>query len=73
MKRGGTSNGEKTLENKPATVVLLQDSTELLIEELPLQRLVWNITKTFSRNVEHESSALSVIQEASEAYLKSQF
>ncbi|XP_064110256.1 uncharacterized protein LOC135218041 [Macrobrachium nipponense] len=44
-------------------------STELLIRKLPFQRLVREIAQDFKTNLRFQSSAVMVLQEASEAYL----
>ena len=59
---------------KPGTVALreirrFQKSTELLIRKLPFQRLVREIAQEFKTDLRFQSSAISALQEASEAYL----
>ena len=46
-----------------------QKSTELLIGELPFQRLVREIAQDFKTDLRFQSSAVLALQEASEAYL----
>jgi histone H3 len=59
---------------RPGTVALreirrYQKSTELLIRKLPFQRLVREIAQDFKTDLRFQSSAVSALQEASEAYL----
>jgi len=59
---------------RPGTVALrqirrFQKSTELLIQKLPFQRLVREIAQGFKTGLRFQSSAVSVLQEAAEAYL----
>ncbi|KAI5010621.1 hypothetical protein ZWY2020_012758 [Hordeum vulgare] len=59
---------------RPGTVALreirkYQKSTELLIHKLPFQRLVREIAQDFKTDLRFQSSAFSVLQEATEAYL----
>ena len=59
---------------RPGTVALreirrYQKSTELLIRKLPFQRLVRDIAQDFKVNLRFQSSALTALQEAAEAYL----
>ncbi|CAN1764605.1 Histone H3.2, partial [Linum perenne] len=44
-------------------------STELLIRKLPFQRLVREIAQDFKTDLRFQSSAVSALQEAAEAYL----
>ena len=46
-----------------------QKSTELLIRQLPFQRLVREIAQDFKTDLRFQSSAVMALQEASEAYL----
>ena len=46
-----------------------QKSTELLIRRLPFQRLVREIAQNMKTELRFQASALSALQEASEAYL----
>ena len=46
-----------------------QKSTELLIRRLPFQRLVREIAQNMKTKLRFQASALSALQEASEAYL----
>ncbi|XP_044968883.1 histone H3.2-like [Hordeum vulgare subsp. vulgare] len=46
-----------------------QKSTELLIHKLPFQRLVREIAQDFKTDLRFQSSAFSVLQKATEAYL----
>uniref|UniRef100_M8BQ68 Histone H3.2 n=1 Tax=Aegilops tauschii TaxID=37682 RepID=M8BQ68_AEGTA len=59
---------------RPGTVALreirkYQKSTELLIRKLPFQRLVREIAQDFKTDLRFQSSAVSALQEAAEAYL----
>jgi histone H3 len=59
---------------RPGTVALreirkYQKSTDLLIRKLPFQRLVREIASGFRGDLRFQSSAISALQEASEAYL----
>ncbi|MQL90168.1 hypothetical protein Taro_022745, partial [Colocasia esculenta] len=46
-----------------------QKSTELLIRKLPFQRLVREIAQDFKTDLRFQSTAVSALQEAAEAYL----
>ncbi|KAM7078888.1 histone H3.3A-like [Molossus nigricans] len=46
-----------------------QKSTELLIRELPFQRLVGEISQDFKTDLHFQSAAVGALQEANEAYL----
>ncbi|XP_044956972.1 histone H3.2-like [Hordeum vulgare subsp. vulgare] len=50
-----------------------QKSTELLIRKLPFQRLVREIAQDFKTDLRFQSSAVSALQEATEAYLVGMF
>ncbi|KAG9121523.1 hypothetical protein FRC07_002476 [Ceratobasidium sp. 392] len=50
-----------------------QKSTELLVQKLPFQRLVCAIAQDFKTDLCFQSSAATVLQEASGAYLVSLF
>ena len=59
---------------RPGTVALreirrYQRSTELLIRKLPFQRLVREIAQRFKIDLRFQVAAISVLQEAAEAYL----
>ena len=59
---------------RPGTVALreirrFQKSTELLIRRMPFQRLVREITQTYSPYLRFQSGAVLALQEAAEAYL----
>ncbi|KAM7266350.1 hypothetical protein ACFE04_004247 [Oxalis oulophora] len=59
---------------RPGTVALreirkYQKSTELFIRKLPFQRLVREIAHDFMLDLWFQSSAISALQEAAEAYL----
>ncbi|KAG6861272.1 histone H3.1 [Termitomyces sp. Mi166 len=59
---------------RPGTVALreirrYQKSTELLIPKLPFQRLVREVAQDFGNNLRFQTSAISALQEAAEAYL----
>ncbi|KAJ9656284.1 histone H3.1 [Neophaeococcomyces mojaviensis] len=63
---------------KPGTVALreirrYQRSTDLLIRNLPFQRLVREIAHDFKTDLRFQSSAIGALQEATEAYLVSLF
>ncbi|KAM0841575.1 hypothetical protein ACQ4PT_058923 [Festuca glaucescens] len=69
-----TGGVKKPHRFRPGTVVLqeirkYQKSTELLIRKLPFQRLVREITQDFKTDLRFQSSAVSALQEATEAYL----
>lgn len=69
-----TTKMKKPHRYKPGTVALreirrYQKSTELLIRKLPFQRLVREIALDFKADFRFQSSAVSALQEASEAYL----
>lgn len=46
-----------------------QKTTEMLLSTLPFQRLVREITQQFKRDFRYQASALSCLQEATEAYI----
>ena len=50
-----------------------QKTTELLIKKLPFQRLVREIAQDIKPDIRFQSTAVMVLQEASEAYLVSLF
>ncbi|KAE8228031.1 hypothetical protein CF326_g7055 [Tilletia indica] len=59
---------------KPGTLALreirrYQKSTELLIRKLPFQRLVKEIVQNYWADLRVQSSAISALQEATEAYI----
>ncbi|XP_017295541.2 histone H3-like [Kryptolebias marmoratus] len=69
-----TSGVKKPHLYRPRTVALrkihhYQKSTELLIQKLPFQQLVQEITQDFKTDLSFRSSAVMAPQEASEAYL----
>ncbi|KAA3682002.1 histone H3 [Paragonimus westermani] len=69
-----TGGVKKPHRYRPGTVALheirrYQKSTELLICKLPFQRLVREIAQDFKTDLRFQGSAVSVLQEASEAYL----
>ena len=69
-----TDGVKKPHRYRPGTVALreirkYQKSTELLIRKLPFQRLVCEIAQDFKTDLRFQSSAISALQEASEAYL----
>ena len=69
-----TGGVKKPHRYRPGTVALreirrYQKSTELLIRKLPFQRLVREIAQDFKTDLRFQSSAVSALQEASEAYL----
>ncbi|XP_055982292.1 histone H3.1t-like, partial [Sorex fumeus] len=69
-----TGGVKKPHRFQPDTVALLeircyQKSTELLIRQLPFQRLVREIPQDFKTDLCSQSSAIMVLQKACEAYL----
>ena len=69
-----TGGVKKPHRYRPGTVALreirrYQKSTDLLIRKLPFQRLVREIAQDFKHGLRFQSSAVSALQEASEAYL----
>ena len=69
-----TGGVKKPHRYRPGTVALreirrYQKSTELLIRKLPFQRLVREIAQDFKTDLRFQSTAVSALQEASEAYL----
>jgi histone H3 len=69
-----TGGVKKPHRFRPGTVALreirkYQKSTELLIRKLPFQRLVREIAQDFKTDLRFQSSAVSALQEAAEAYL----
>ena len=74
MSRPATGGVKKPHRYRPGTVALreirrYQKSTELLIRKLPFQRLVREIAQSFKTDLRFQSSAVTALQEASEAYL----
>ncbi|GKB97127.1 histone H3.2-like protein [Tanacetum coccineum] len=69
-----TGGVKKPHRFRPGTVALreirkYQKSTELLIRKLSFQRLVREIAQDFKTDLRFQGSAVSALQEASEAYL----
>ncbi|KAG5351881.1 histone H3.1 [Termitomyces sp. Mn162] len=65
---------KRTHRFRPGTVALreirrYQKSTELLIPKLPFQRLVREVAQDFGNKLRFQTSAISALQEAAEAYL----
>jgi histone H3 len=65
---------KKVRRFRPGTVALreikrYQKSSDLLLRKLPFQRLVREIASGYRGDLRFQSSALSALQEASEAYL----
>jgi histone H3 len=63
---------------RPGTVALreirkYQKSTDLLLRKLPFQRLVREVAQDFKADLRFQSSAITALQEASEAYLVALF
>jgi histone H3 len=63
---------------RPGTVALreirrFQKSTEFLIRKLPFQRLVREVAQEFKTDLRFQASAITALQEASEAYLAGLF
>ena len=76
----GRFNGvvKKPKRYRPGTVALrdirrYQKSTELLIHKLPFQRLVREITQDLNASLRFQTSAITALQEAAEAYLVNLF
>ena len=70
----GDQGGKKPHRYRPGTVALreirrYQKSTDLLIRKLSFQRLVREIAQDFKTDLRFQSSAIMVLQEASEYYL----
>ncbi len=73
-----TGGVKKPHRYRPGTVALreirrYQKSTELLIRNLPFQRLVKEIAQDYKVALRFQSHAIMALQEASEAYLTSLF
>lgn len=75
-KTAGVTKGgvKKAHKYKPGTVALreirkFQKSTELLIRKLPFQKVVKSIANELRQDTRFQSSAISALQEATEAYL----
>ena len=73
-----TGGVKKPHRFRPGTVALreirrYQKSTELLIRKLPFQRLVREIAQDFKTDLRFQSTAVSALQEAAEAYLVNLF
>jgi histone H3 len=73
-----TGGVKKPHRYRPGTVALreirrYQKSTDLLIRKLPFQRLVREIAQDFKNDLRFQGSAITALQEASEAYLVSLF
>ncbi|KAM5298438.1 histone H3.3A-like [Ctenodactylus gundi] len=71
---GSCTGGVKKLHGyRPGTVALSekgqQQSTEILIRELPFQHLVREIAQNFKTDQRLKSTGIGALQEASEAYL----
>jgi histone H3 len=78
MTAPGGGGVKKPHRYRPGTVALreirkYQKSTELLIRKQPFMRLVREIAQDFKSDLRFQSSALSALQEAGEAYLVSLF
>lgn len=71
----GAAGIKKVHRWKPGTVALreirkFQKSTNLLMRKLPFQRLVREISQSFTKeDVRFQASAIAALQEAAEAYL----
>ena len=73
-----TGGVKKPHRYRPGTVALreirrYQKSTELLIRRLPFQRLVRKIAQDFKSDLRFQWSAITALQEATEAYLVALF
>lgn len=74
----GSGGVKRPHRYRPGTVALreirkYQKSTELLMRKLPFQRLVREIAQDFKKDLRFQGSAITALQEASEAYLVSLF
>eukprot|EP00088_Acartia_fossae_P052833 TRINITY_DN59870_c0_g1_i1.p1 TRINITY_DN59870_c0_g1~~TRINITY_DN59870_c0_g1_i1.p1 ORF type:complete len:155 (-),score=30.28 TRINITY_DN59870_c0_g1_i1:266-682(-) len=73
-----TGGVKKPHRFRPGVVALreirkYQKSTDLLIRKLPFQRLVREIAQEYKPDLRFQSSAISALQEAAEAYLVALF
>jgi histone H3 len=71
---GAKGNVKKPHRFRPGTVALreirrFQKSTELLIRKLPFQRLIREAAGSYKSDLRFQASAVSALQEATEAYL----
>src|SRR5207253_959851 len=69
-----TAGVKKPRRFRPGTVALreirkYQKSTELVIRKLPFQRLIIEIAQNYNTDLRFQVSAISCLQEATEAYL----
>ena len=69
-----TAGIKKPHRYRPCTVALreirrYQKSTDLLIRNMPFQRLVREVAQDFKTDLRFQSSAVIALQESSEAYL----
>jgi histone H3 len=69
-----TAGGKKPHRYRPGTVALreirrYQKSTELLIQKLPFQRFVREISQEFKPDLRFQRDAILALQEAAESYL----
>ena len=75
MLNGGV---QKPYRYRPGTVALreirrFQQSTELLIQKLPFQRLVKEVAQSYQSDLRFQSTAILALQEAAEDYLVRMF
>jgi len=75
---GAAGGVKKPHRYRPGTVALreirrYQKSTELLIRQLPFQRLVREVAQDFKVDLQFQGSSIQAAQEASEAYLVNLF
>lgn len=69
-----TGGVKKPHRYRPGTVALreirkYQKSTELLIRQLPFQRLVREIAQNYKQDLRFQSAAIGALQEAAEGYI----
>ena len=74
MSQGSQENERKKIRFKPGTVVLreikrYQKTTQLLLPRAPFQRLVREVCKEMDPDLRFAQSALTALQESTEAYL----
>jgi histone H3 len=77
-KHGAPGATKKAHRYRPGTVALreirrYQKSTDLLIQRMPFQRLVREVSQDFFSDLRFESTAIMALHEASEAYLVALF
>ena len=77
-KSAPSSGVKKPHRFRPGTVALreirrYQRTTDLLVRKMPFQRLVREVASDFKADLRFQSTAISALQEASEAYLVALF